>query len=327
VAEKLGGQLPQTAEELINIPGIGPYTSAAIASIAFSQPAAAVDGNVMRVMSRLHAIPNSIKDKQFLADVAAAATDMLPLQRPGDWNQAVMELGATVCKPTQPDCLSCPLAAMCAAREAEAAGGVSVTCYPAKAEPVKKRDAEEVACAVWFQVDTPSVDASTAISDSTQVGLEKATAVEGSKRADHRETKYVLLIQRPSTGLLAGMWEVLTVTSPGKGKGVMREALVSRWEELSVGDGQVCRRIVAALKATHACGVVRHQFTHISLTTQVFSCTVRLSRGEIQQFCASCSSTEGIKVVPISEIKNSGASTLTRKVLDASRQSVLAFKQ
>jgi adenine-specific DNA glycosylase len=320
VSEQLAGQLPQTAEELIKIPGIGPYTSAAIASIAFGKRAAAVDGNVMRVMSRLHTIPKSTKDKQFLADVAAAATDMLSLERPGDWNQAIMELGATMCKPSQPDCMSCPLSGVCAARKAEDAGGPTVTSYPAKAIAVKKRDAEQVACAVWFQVERSAVDAPIASISSRS----KPVGDDGPIHMPPSEGKYVLLIQRPETGLLAGMWEVLTVPgSLAQSKAVVQEALVHRWAELSPGD-QLCCPLVATVKSAHACGTVRHQFTHISLTTQVFSCTVHMNGEDFQQFCALCGSRGGMKVVPFSEINSAGASTLTRKILDASRQPVLA---
>ena len=91
--DSLSGDMPRTAADLSKIPGIGPYTSAAIASIAFGEPAAAVDGNVMRVMARLFTLPGNPKEKAFVASVTAAATSTLDSQRPGDFNQAVMELG------------------------------------------------------------------------------------------------------------------------------------------------------------------------------------------------------------------------------------------
>jgi A/G-specific adenine glycosylase len=87
VVESLNGVMPSTTAELLKIPGIGPYTSAAVASIAFRQPAAAVDGNVMRVMSRLLTIPGTNKEKAFLKAVDLAAGGLLHQTRPGDWNQ------------------------------------------------------------------------------------------------------------------------------------------------------------------------------------------------------------------------------------------------
>lgn len=95
VVDNLGGKLPGTAAQLAKIPGIGPYTSAAIASIAFGEPAAAVDGNVMRVMARLLTLPGNPKEKTFVSAVTLAATNTIDTARPGDFNQAVMELGAT----------------------------------------------------------------------------------------------------------------------------------------------------------------------------------------------------------------------------------------
>jgi A/G-specific adenine glycosylase len=104
------GQFPASAENLRGLPGIGPYTSAAIASIAFDEPVAVVDGNVERVLSRL-------LGRQLAGEQAwAAAEGLLTRQRPGDFNQAMMELGATVCLPKSPACLMCPVSGLCATR-------------------------------------------------------------------------------------------------------------------------------------------------------------------------------------------------------------------
>jgi adenine-specific DNA glycosylase len=93
VVSDLAGELPCTAAELAKIPGIGPYTSAAIASIAFDEAAAAVDGNVMRVMARLFKLAGNPKEKVLVDSVGKAASRLLDPGRPGDFNQAVMELG------------------------------------------------------------------------------------------------------------------------------------------------------------------------------------------------------------------------------------------
>ncbi len=111
--EKLGGVFPSTAESLMQVPGVGPYTSAAVASIAFGDPAAAVDGNVIRVVSRLRALEG---DPTKLASLhAAMAREMLDETRPGCFNQAVMELGALVCRPANPSCSECPVRHSCRA--------------------------------------------------------------------------------------------------------------------------------------------------------------------------------------------------------------------
>ena len=103
-----GRLLPLTAEALRDLPGIGPYTAAAVASIAHAEPVAVVDGNVRRVIARLGGIPDPTA-----AATQAAADVLLAQASPGDWNQAVMELGATVCTPRSPACSICPLLDHC----------------------------------------------------------------------------------------------------------------------------------------------------------------------------------------------------------------------
>ena len=107
---KTGGQFPSTASGWLELPGIGRYTAAAIASIAFDEPLAVVDGNVERVLERI-----SGKD---LAGEARwqLANQLLDPKRPGDFNQAMMELGATLCLPRQPKCLLCPVSEVCRTR-------------------------------------------------------------------------------------------------------------------------------------------------------------------------------------------------------------------
>jgi A/G-specific adenine glycosylase len=109
-----GGVLPQCAEEWRKLPGIGRYTAAAIASIAFDEPTAVVDGNVERVLQRL------LGDASAKAQAWQRAEELLERKRPGDFNQAMMELGATVCTPRRPQCLICPANAFCRTRGAEA---------------------------------------------------------------------------------------------------------------------------------------------------------------------------------------------------------------
>lgn len=113
VAQQLDGRFPQTEADLLQLPGIGPYTAAAIAAIAFDQRAAVLDGNVERVLSRVFAETAPLPQaKPRLRTLCAAAT---PAKRPGDFAQAMMDLGATVCTPGEPNCAACPLADLCLA--------------------------------------------------------------------------------------------------------------------------------------------------------------------------------------------------------------------
>ena len=132
------GALPRDPEDLKGLPGFGQYTAAAVASIAQGLPLAAVDGNVRRVLARLFVIGGRSETRR----IAAMATDLLDPGRPGDWNQAVMELGATVCTPRDPRCLICPLRRRCRALET---GKVDRFPRPRRLPPVQR--VEEVAVA------------------------------------------------------------------------------------------------------------------------------------------------------------------------------------
>ncbi|MCV6596311.1 MAG: A/G-specific adenine glycosylase [Mangrovicoccus sp.] len=115
VTQDLGGVFPSDVAGLQKLPGIGPYTSAAIAAIAFDQPATVVDGNVERVMARLHGVQTPLPDAK--PELTALAAGLSPDTRPGDYAQAVMDLGATICTPRKPACGLCPWRAPCVARQ------------------------------------------------------------------------------------------------------------------------------------------------------------------------------------------------------------------
>jgi A/G-specific adenine glycosylase len=113
VAEEYGGVFPNREETLLKLPGVGPYTAAAIAAIAFDRRAVVVDGNVERVISRLFAIEEPLPAAKPL--IKAKADLLTPDLRPGDYAQAMMDLGATICTPRRPACALCPLRPACAA--------------------------------------------------------------------------------------------------------------------------------------------------------------------------------------------------------------------
>jgi len=164
VRERHGGQLPETARDLLGLPGVGMYTAGAVASIAFGEVVPAVDGNVRRVFARLFDLADPTPNR--LRELAVTLVDP---RRPGDFNQALMELGALVCTPRSPACGSCPLSARCLAL---ARGTV-------EDRPERKTKAR-----------------------LREVHLVTLVAVAGE--GDHLE---LLLRKRPLEGLLAGMWE------------------------------------------------------------------------------------------------------------------------
>ena len=126
----LGGGIPRTLEGLRALPGVGPYTAAAVASIAFGVPAPVVDGNVARVLSRLLAVPGDAKGGASRRAIEAAAAELLDPRSPADHNQALMELGALVCLPRAPRCEECQLSRACRARATGMQGD-----FPGKASP------------------------------------------------------------------------------------------------------------------------------------------------------------------------------------------------
>lgn len=168
------GRLPASLESLRALPGVGPYTAGAVASIAFGIPAAAVDGNVRRVFARLLDLPDPS-----LKDLDKAISGVVDPETPGTFNQALMELGATLCTPRTPDCPRCPVRGHC---QALAHKTVATRPLPKRRAPVP-HDTEVVVVIVrdpgTAKADTPA-----------EVGL-----------------RHWLVRRRPDSGLLAAMWE------------------------------------------------------------------------------------------------------------------------
>jgi A/G-specific adenine glycosylase len=116
VVRERDGQLPRTAKGLLALPGIGRYTAGAIASIAFDERVPLVDGNVSRVFARIFAMRSNVKSPRTLQSLWDLAEKLLPDTNPGDFNQALMELGALICTPSNPQCEICPMRRVCVAR-------------------------------------------------------------------------------------------------------------------------------------------------------------------------------------------------------------------
>ncbi|CAI5740924.1 unnamed protein product [Peronospora farinosa] len=226
VMEKYEGELPSTVDQLLTIPGIGPYTAGAIASIAFGNREPLVDGNVIRVMARIRAVGADPKNKQLIKFSWKAASELVgECDRPGALNQALMELGATICTIQNPQCLDCPVKSVCLALEdtnavklkyeSSTSAKVSadecsicdytrvsewntnltgVTKYPLKA---KKNDSkQEVICIAV--VSTP-------VENPVAPKRKAANSIDDTSRSDWK----FLMSKRPKGGLLAGQWEFL----------------------------------------------------------------------------------------------------------------------
>jgi A/G-specific adenine glycosylase len=198
------GGFPEDYESLRALPGVGDYTAAAIASIAFGLPRAVLDGNVLRVISRLRNDPSDIGSPQTKSRFREYAQELLDAKDPGRFNQALMELGATVCLPKSPQCPHCPLATRCRARLEGNPAALPVR--PRRTEPVR-------------------VNAALAL-------------VERRGR--------VLLWQRPSSGRMAGFWELpslgqLPNLKPGRTLGSFRHSITHHRYLFHVLCGSIAR--------------------------------------------------------------------------------------
>ena len=147
VMERFGGQFPQSYEDILSLPGVWEYTAGAIASIAFGQPVPAVDGNVLRVVSRINADESDITLAATKKQVRRQLQEIIPVKQAGDFNQAMMELGATVCLPNgAPLCDKCPAQTFCRARLEERTHQL-----PVKAEKKERRVEQRVVFLLFYK--------------------------------------------------------------------------------------------------------------------------------------------------------------------------------
>lgn len=137
IMEKYDGTFPKTYKELRALPGIGDYTAAAISSIAYQLPYPAVDGNLIRVISRVHGIREDADIPSVRGKILSIAQQNIDTVTPGDWNQALMDIGATICVPGTPDCSRCPLSGCC---DANAEGDADLLPIRTAAKPPKPID-------------------------------------------------------------------------------------------------------------------------------------------------------------------------------------------
>ncbi|MFW5868776.1 MAG: A/G-specific adenine glycosylase, partial [Armatimonadota bacterium] len=132
IVQEHGGEFPRSPEAIRALPGIGEYTAGAVQSIAFGVPVPAVDANVIRVLARLFAVEGDVSAGEERRRIADLAAEVVPDDRPGDFNQALMELGALLCIPGRPGCLICPLSEVCRAK----LRGLQATIPPPKSRAV-----------------------------------------------------------------------------------------------------------------------------------------------------------------------------------------------
>ncbi|MCI0182518.1 A/G-specific adenine glycosylase [Sulfoacidibacillus ferrooxidans] len=229
VEQKYGGEVPRTVEEMLQLPGVGSYTVGAVLSIAYDLPIPAVDGNVLRVFARLCTIEEDIGSARTKTMVENIVSTFIPTEGAGDFNQALMELGATVCVPRTPKCIQCPVVNFCQAH---------------------------------------------------QDGRESELPHKQSKKAPRIEERIVLLVrdikgsilirQRPTTGLLAGLWELPHVL-----KRNMAPMQTESLQSMAVQQTEVLQAIeeITGFEATQMSFVsdYHHVFSHVVWNMSLFS--------------------------------------------------------
>ncbi|KAK9728605.1 hypothetical protein K7432_000952 [Basidiobolus ranarum] len=270
IVDDLGGIMPSNGVDLQRlIPGIGRYTAGAISSIAYNQPTELVDGNVVRVLSRLRGIGGDPKSSGIIEMIWDLAKVLIHPKCPGDFNQALMELGATICTPTNPNCQGCPVKTECRALEETklqrlvdikladiedqctlclpraADEPYRVTDYPRKVEKKPPREEGSVVC-ILEHVDV----------DTQQI--------------------HYLLQKRPEKGLLAGLWEFPNVS--------ISQTPLSNQEHVMLAIQDVQKRLGIVIRdesRSEYIGSIIHLFSHIKQTYQVVRVTIDSSESHL----------------------------------------------
>ncbi|XP_065513867.1 adenine DNA glycosylase isoform X1 [Caloenas nicobarica] len=271
VVTELGGQMPRTAEELQKLlPGVGRYTAGAIASISYGQATGVVDGNVIRVLCRLRCIGADSSSPAVIDRLWDMANALVDRSRPGDFNQALMELGATVCMPKAPLCGECPVKQHCRARR-RVEKELAFASQKLFGKPAPVPDVEDCGfgnCPLCPPATEPW-DSSLGVTNFPRKAVKKQPRVARTatcvleRRGCHGALEY-LIVQRPSSGLLAGLWEFPSLLlAQGLQEEKQREVLADHLQTrmgwpVAAGDLQFI-------------GEVIHVFSHIHQTYVVYS--------------------------------------------------------
>ena len=258
VCENFGGELPSEPDLLLQIPGIGPYMSGAIASLAFDKPVPAVDGNCIRIYCRLDALPLVPSEGSTYKEIHSRVLKDIPEDAPGDFNEALMDLGATVCTPKSPKCEACPLSENCSAfllgKQED---------FPAKKQKKESPVEEHTILKIYL----------------------------GDK---------ILVRKRPSTGLLAGLYELIDLPGTMTNKQVQNWLLENFPSLAEVKDEPDIRPL----------GRSRHIFSHLRWEMLGYEIHLPVSCRKNQKDLSACACSLGEPVPPDEYDKLAFASAL-----------------
>ncbi|KAJ6880625.1 hypothetical protein NC652_033838 [Populus alba x Populus x berolinensis] len=282
-----GDGFPKIVSSLRKVPGIGDYTAGAIASIAFKEVVPVVDGNVIRVLARLKAISANPKDKVTVKKFWKLAAQLVDPHRPGDFNQSLMELGATLCTPVNPSCSSCPVSGQCRAlTNSKLDKLVLITDYPAKSIKLKQRHEFSAVCAVEISG--------------------RQDLIEGDQ-----SSSVFLLVKRPDEGLLAGLWEFPSVMLGKEADLTRRRKEMNRFLKKSF---RLDPQKTCSVLLREDIGEFIHIFTHIRLKVYVELLIVHLKGDMSDLFSTQSGENMTWKCVDREALSSLGLTSGVRKV-------------
>ncbi|KZO95234.1 DNA glycosylase, partial [Calocera viscosa TUFC12733] len=278
VVEEFRGKFPEDAKTAWKeVPGVGRYTAGAITSIAYNTKAAAIDGNVQRLLSRLLAVHANLKSKQTEDVLWTAAEDLVHrVDRPGDWNQALIELGSTVCKPRDPNCGGCPLKKACAAwletqvRMHHHPRASPYDCQQGELSSPPVKDIED-SCKICesFPPDPRAGVTRYPMTIERKKAREEASAVNVIEWKSS-EDSWFLLLKRPEKGLLGGLWEFPTIdldeTAPSTDTLLKTTHTLIEQHICDVPEASSSQTTLHYASPSQVVGDVRHIFSHIHKT-------------------------------------------------------------
>ncbi|KAL3868490.1 hypothetical protein ACJMK2_041291 [Sinanodonta woodiana] len=313
VVEELGGQMPQDAESLLKqLPGVGRYTAGAIASIAYNQATGLVDGNVIRVLCRLRIIGGDSTSQPVTDALWQHAERLVDPDAPGDFNQAMMELGAVVCTPKNPDCNNCPLKNYCKAyfqvQKQKQENGKKLVTNGKSGNTVLDIECTLDGCHLCL-TESDSYDKSLGVMNYPRKGRKKEAREERTavcilcRRCSDNSTKY-FIVQRPKKGLLAGMWEFPSLLLESEDDSAELQEIISKYG-LTLSSSQ--NRIQV--------GEVVHIFSHIHQTYVVHA--VIINDSDVEQEVVEDTTSPTTRWVTKEIFMEAAVSTAMKKVFKA----------
>ncbi|XP_070564071.1 adenine DNA glycosylase-like [Ptychodera flava] len=337
VVNEMDGEMPTTAETLLKLlPGVGKYTAGAIASIAFNEVTGVVDGNVIRVLSRARAIGADSTSQHVIDALWSLANKLVDPNRPGDFNQAMMELGATVCTPKTPQCSECPLKSYCRAyAKVEKHKTKSTQKLLRKVKEEKKEiKNEESGETRYSEINIPDIECVTEGCrlcippdeswDSSQGVMnfprkpkkkpprEEKTAVCIIVRQNQNGEAEFLLVQRPDKGLLANLWEFPSVQVNAELSEKKRQIAMDSYLREKLPSIEVSTQ-----RNRSYIGEVVHIFSHIHQTYMVETFTVDFSETTCDNCHDNSDAQRPWKWMTKEDFTSSAISTAVKKIFKA----------